>query len=110
MSVAVRMKEYMKNSSWIRRMFEEGARLKAIHGAGNVYDFSLGNPDVPPPVRVIDTMAGLARTMSHGYMPNAGYPDARAAVARHAAEIYEVPLSGDDIVMTCGAGGGSTWC
>ncbi|MRR36062.1 pyridoxal phosphate-dependent aminotransferase, partial [bacterium] len=106
MSVATRMKEYTKNSSWIRRMFEEGARLKAIHGAENVFDFSLGNPDVPPPPRVIETMTELAGTMGHGYMPNAGYPEVRSAIARHVSELHEVPLSSDDIVMTCGAGGG----
>jgi len=96
----------MENSSWIRRMFEEGARLKALYGAENVFDFSLGNPDLPPPETVLETMAGLAKTMSHGYMPNAGYIDVRQTIASHAGDMYEVDLGADDIIMTCGAGGG----
>jgi len=100
------MMSYMENSSWIRKMFEEGTRLKALHGAENVFDFSLGNPDVPPPGGVITMMSELSKTMSHGYMPNAGFPDARAEIAEYASDLYEVPLSGDDIVMSCGAGGG----
>jgi len=100
------MMGYMENSSWIRKMFEEGTRLKALHGAENVFDFSLGNPDVPPPGGVLTMMSELSKTMNHGYMPNAGFPDARAEIAEYASQLYEVPLSGDDIVMSCGAGGG----
>ncbi|HQI00167.1 MAG TPA: pyridoxal phosphate-dependent aminotransferase [Deltaproteobacteria bacterium] len=106
MSVSERMMGYMENSSWIRKMFEEGTRLKALHGAENVFDFSLGNPDVPPPGGVLTMMSELSKTMNHGYMPNAGFPDARAEIAEYASQLYEVPLSGDDIVMSCGAGGG----
>nr|HPJ08425.1 pyridoxal phosphate-dependent aminotransferase [Deltaproteobacteria bacterium] len=68
MPVAAKMLEFMDRSSWIRKMFEEGARLKAIHGEDRVYDFSLGNPDVPPPARVIERMTSLAGRMFHGYM------------------------------------------
>ncbi|HNY64393.1 MAG TPA: pyridoxal phosphate-dependent aminotransferase [Deltaproteobacteria bacterium] len=106
MIVAEKMARYMEKSSWIRRMFEEGSRLKAIHGAENVFDFSLGNPDVPPPETVLERMSELALTMNHGYMANAGYPDVRAAVAGYASSLYEVPLAAGDIVMCCGAGGG----
>ena len=105
MPVAAKMLEFMDKSSWIRKMFEEGARLKAIHGADRVYDFSLGNPDVPPPGHVIERMAALAGSMFHGYMPNAGYPDVRSAIAAHLAPIYDVRLTGDNIIMSCGAGG-----
>ncbi len=106
MIVAEKMLGYMENSSWIRRMFEEGTRLKSIHGEKNVFDFSLGNPDVPPPAAVLEKMAELSRTMNHGYMANAGYPDVRSAIAAHASGIYETKLTADDIVMSCGAGGG----
>jgi aspartate aminotransferase len=106
MIVAEKMVRYMENSSWIRKMFEEGSRLKAIHGAANVFDFSLGNPDVPPPGVVLDKMSRLSMTMNHGYMANAGYADVRAAIAKYASGLYEVDLSADDIVMSCGAGGG----
>ncbi|MFP4658487.1 MAG: pyridoxal phosphate-dependent aminotransferase, partial [Desulfonatronovibrionaceae bacterium] len=43
---------YIEKSSWIRRMFEAGQELKEKYGPDNVFDFSLGNPDVPPPESV----------------------------------------------------------
>jgi aspartate aminotransferase len=106
MTVARKMLGYMENASWIRKMFEEGARLKSIHGNDRVYDFSLGNPDVPPPKKVLDTMAALPPAMFHGYMPNAGYPEVRELVAGHVSDIYKVTLKAEDIIMSCGAGAG----
>ncbi len=89
-------------------MFETGIRLKKEHGAENVFDFSLGNPDLEPPPefhreirRIIDANPrGL-----HGYMPNGGYPDVRAAIANHVSAEYGVSMTGDNIIMSCGAGG-----
>ncbi|MGC9323163.1 MAG: pyridoxal phosphate-dependent aminotransferase [Desulfomonilia bacterium] len=106
MTVSRKMTGYLKSASWIRKMFEEGTYLKSIHGSENVFDFSLGNPDLSPPSEVLDTMASLCRSMQHGYMPNAGYPDVRKTIASHASSLHGVDFSGDDIVMSCGAGGG----
>ena len=106
MSVSEKMRGYMERSSWIRKMFEEGARLKSIHGAANVFDFSLGNPDVPPPRSVLEKAAELIMSMDHGYMPNAGFADVREALAEYASSLYQTPLTANDIVMSCGAGGG----
>lgn len=106
MPVSAKMVRFMDKASWIRKMFEEGSRLKAIHGQDRVFDFSLGNPDVPPPGNAIDRMAELSRTMFHGYMPNAGYADVRSSIAGHLSGIYGVELTCDDIIMSCGAGGG----
>ncbi|HHO76169.1 MAG TPA: pyridoxal phosphate-dependent aminotransferase [Deltaproteobacteria bacterium] len=106
MIVSQNMVSYMEKSSWIRRMFEEGARLKAIFGAENVFDFSLGNPDIPPQKKVLKAMADISQGMSHGYMPNAGFADVRETVAAYASEQHEAALSADDIIMSCGAGGG----
>ncbi len=106
MPVSARMTGFMEKSSWIRKMFEEGARLKAIHGQDRVFDFSLGNPDVPPPEKALGRMAELSRTMFHGYMPNAGFADVRASLAAHLCGIYSAGLTADDIIMSCGAGGG----
>ncbi|HPS93457.1 MAG TPA: pyridoxal phosphate-dependent aminotransferase [Deltaproteobacteria bacterium] len=106
MTVARNMVHYIETGSWIRKMFEEGARLKSIHGNDQVFDFSLGNPDIPPPQKVLDTMAELSPVMFHGYMPNAGYPDVREQVAGHASGIYGVHLKAEHIVMSCGAGAG----
>ena len=60
MSVARSVAEQLERASWIRRMFEEGARLKAERGAGNIFDFTLGNPDVDPPAEVLEALQRLA--------------------------------------------------
>ncbi len=92
----------------IRKMFEEGAVLKEKFGADNVYDFSLGNPDLDPPEEVIEAIKNVSLDtshMCHGYMPNAGYPEARAAMAEKTALEQGVPVSADSIVMSVGAAG-----
>jgi aspartate aminotransferase len=105
MFVSNQMKGYAEKSSWIRKMFEEGVRLKQEFGTNNVFDFSLGNPDVPPREEVLAVIERLAREMSHGYMHNAGYPQVRHCIAEFVRREYGVNISGDDILMTCGAGG-----
>jgi aspartate aminotransferase len=100
--------EFMGKSSWIRKMFEEGARLKKEHGSQNVYDFSLGNPNLDPVKRVNDAIIGAAQDSApgtHAYMPNAGYPQVRAAVAQKIREDEGVEIDENCIVMTVGAGG-----
>ena len=86
-------------------MFETGARLKAEHGAENVFDFSLGNPNAPPPLEFARTLARLASESVHGYTPNGGIPAVRAQVAGFVAKEQGVSLTGDHLIMTCGAGG-----
>jgi aspartate aminotransferase len=98
----------MERSSWIRRMFEIGIQLRKERGAENVFDFSLGNPEVEPPAAVLDALRQVvseSRPHAHGYMPNAGFPEARAAIARNLAERTGLPFSAEDIVMTNGAAG-----
>ena len=82
----------MERSSWIRRMFETGIQLRQERGAENVFDFSLGNPEVEPPAEVLDALRAVAsesRARSHGYMPNAGFSKdvVRPAAAATAAGI-----------------------
>lgn len=92
----------------IRKMFEEGAVLKEKFGADNVYDFSLGNPDLDPPEEVLSAIKEVANDTSHnchGYMPNAGYPEARAAMAEKTSLEQGVPVSFDAVVMSVGAAG-----
>ena len=99
----------MNNSSWIRAMFEEGEKLRAIHGSENVYDFTLGNPETEPPVSVKDAFRKIIMDDTpgiHRYMTNAGYPDVRTAVASHLQKESGAPLTADHIIMTCGAAGG----
>ncbi len=109
MAVSTKIEDFIERSSWIRRMFEEGARLKAEHGAENVYDLSLGNPNLEPPPEFKQLLADLAvdeRRGLHGYMPNAGLPEARAAVAAGLSSEHEVQVPPENVVMTVGAGGG----
>jgi aspartate aminotransferase len=101
--------ENLKNSSAIRAMFEEGAKLKKEFGEANVFDFSLGNPDPPPPEETLAALRELVLNPPggiHGYMNNAGYADVRAKIAARLEGASGVPLTHDNIVMTCGAGGG----
>ena len=100
----------MGNSSWIRRMFEAGLELKKQYGADAVYDFSLGNPDLPPPPTVKRELTKLAEHADEpfaiGYMPNAGFPDIRELVAKRVSEEQRRDIPGANVVMTCGAAGG----
>lgn len=106
MTAANFMVEKMKRVSWIRTMFEEGAQLKKIHGADKVYDFSIGNPNVPPPEAFTEALRDAATTCGpgdHCYMPNAGYPDVCATIAEHISREQEVTVQSQNIIMTCGA-------
>jgi len=108
MTIARKMQEFAEKSSWIRKMFEEGARMKAEHGAENVFDFSLGNPDVPPPPRfgeVLREVAANDRPGVHAYMPNGGYPQVREKLAVTLSREQGVTLDAGDLLMTCGAAG-----
>ncbi|MBR0457885.1 MAG: pyridoxal phosphate-dependent aminotransferase [Victivallales bacterium] len=108
--VSPQIEKAMSGSSWIRRMFEAGMELKKKYGADAVCDFSLGNPDLVPPKQIIDALRGLADKVDApaglGYMPNAGYPDARAALAAYVSKEQETELKGEHLVITVGAAGG----
>lgn len=96
----------MKESSWIRRMFEEGMELRREHGADNVFDLSLGNPLLEPPSEfdeVLRRIVGEKTPGTHRYMPNGGFPETRAAVAKQLAKESGEPFEGTDILMTTGA-------
>ena len=108
MAIAKKINEFITQSSFIRKMFDEGVRLKQRYGAENVFDFSLGNPNVDPPEAVKARLCELVSAEipgKHMYMANAGYPETRAAVAAELSASREVELSAEQIVMTCGAGG-----
>ena len=108
MAIAKKIDGFISQASFIRKMFEEGIRLKELYGADNVFDFSLGNPNLDPPEAFKECLLRLASVDipgKHMYMPNAGYPDTRAAVAEALSASRGVTLTADQIVMTCGAGG-----
>ena len=112
--IAKKMEPYLKNNSVIRMMFEEGNRLKAQYGADKVFDFSLGNPNVPAPAEIreaiIDILNTEEPTKVHGYMSNAGFPEVRAAIAEELNERFGTKFTENNLIMTVGAGSGLNVC
>ncbi len=108
--ISDKMVDLVKGSSVIRAMFEEGQRLAKIYGAENVYDFSLGNPNVPAPDEVNKAVKEIVddevSTVLHGYMNNSGYEEVRATIADSLNRRFETSFTENNIVMTVGAAGG----
>jgi len=109
MPISKKIVSFIERTSWIRKMFEEGALRKEKYGAENVFDFSLGNPNLEPPPRfneIIKELISDSRPGLHGYMPNAGFPETRQAVAEYLSSHNRTKFKAEDIIMTVGAGGG----
>jgi len=109
--ISKKMENMVANSSAIRAMFEEGNRLAKIYGAENVFDFSLGNPNVPAPEAVKSAIKEILDdedpVLVHGYTnSNAGYEDVRKAVADSLNERFGTSFAANNITMTVGAAGG----
>ena len=108
MAVSKKVREFMEQGSWIRKMFEEGIALRQQIGDDAVFDLSLGNPILEPPDEFFAELKRIANDPTpgmHRYMPNAGYPETRAAVAAQLAEETGLDFSADQVLMACGAGG-----
>ncbi len=107
--IAKKMVDYVKNSSVTRAMFEEGNRLAQIYGRENVYDFSLGNPNVEPPKEInqaiIDIIQNEDPNFVHGYMSNSGYEDVREKIANSLNKRFDTSYTYDNLIMTVGAAG-----
>ncbi len=107
--LSAQVQGYMERSSWIRRMFESGIELKKQFGEDQVCDFSLGNPDLPPPTCVGTALHEIAdeacAPFAFGYMPNFGYPHVREALAKEVSREQGVAVAATDLVITCGAAG-----
>ena len=107
--ITKQIQKAMEGGSWIRRMFDAGIQLKKEFGEDAVCDFSLGNPDLPPPHAVADGLRVLAdhagEPFSFGYMPNAGFEWARNKLAEHLSKEQGVELKGSDVLLGCGAAG-----
>ncbi|ERP39071.1 pyridoxal phosphate-dependent aminotransferase [Chitinivibrio alkaliphilus] len=109
MAISEKIAAYMQKGSMIRKLFEEGARLKADGSGRPVYDFSIGNPDLEPPQEFSRALARHAQDTTHGrhkYMANTGYEETRRAVAVQLEKEYNLPFHDESIIMTVGAGGG----
>ena len=108
--ISEKMQGYVNNSSAIRAMFEEGKKLASVYGAENVYDFSLGNPNVPAPAAVKEAALQVLNEedplMVHGYMSNSGYEDVREAIAASLNCRFGTGYDAGNLVMTVGAAGG----
>ncbi|UCG07984.1 MAG: pyridoxal phosphate-dependent aminotransferase [Desulfobacterales bacterium] len=108
MTISKKISNIIAGSSFIRKMFEEGAELKAKYGAENVYDFSLGNPNLPPPEKFNEALLDAVTSCAlgdHCYMPNTGFPMVCGSVAEYLAEEQQAPVTNKDLLMTCGASG-----
>ena len=108
MPISSNVRKSMEQGSWIRRMFEAGTALRAQYGADQVFDLSLGNPIVEPPEQFKQELIRLAQSTApgmHRYMPNAGYPETRRAVAETLARETGLPFTMNQVVMACGAAG-----
>lgn len=104
--ISAKIKEKLAGGSAIRKMFEEGNRLKKIYGEDKVFDFSIGNPDLEPPKEVADALKELADNPTpgmHGYMSNSGYESTRAAIAKQRSEQSGLTIGADAVCMTVGA-------
>ena len=107
MIVSRDVSDNLSKASWIRRMFEEGARLKAERGADKVFDFTLGNPEIEPPPAVLAAARKVLESDAphlHAYMPNAGHPKVREAVAKRVGAATGLPYTANHVLMTVGAG------
>lgn len=108
--ISIKMQEQVQSSSVIRAMFEEGKRLAEIHGVENVFDFSIGNPNVEPPEEINEAILEILKTENlmsiHGYMNNSGYEEVRAAIAESINDKFGTAFTQNNILMTVGAAGG----
>lgn len=108
-AISSQILSYIERSSWIRKMFEEGIKLKKTYGEDKVFDLTLGNPDVSPPNEVREALKEFYenyRPEMHRYMPNAGFPFVREVMARKITLEQGISISLDEVIMTCGAAGG----
>lgn len=114
MIVAEDMYRLGSQRSVIRDLFEYGKKLAAEIGAENVYDFSLGNPTVPAPDCVNETIRSLTQTLDgmtlHGYTSAQGDEETRQAVADYLNQTHGTRFKADDFYMAMGAAAALSLC
>ena len=105
--ISQKMKPYLESNSAIRKMFEEGLKLAEKYGPENVFDYSIGNPNVPAPEAVKDAIIDILNSENpvkiHGYMSNAGFPSTRLAIANNLNKRFGTSYTDKNIIMTVGA-------
>jgi aspartate aminotransferase len=108
MALAKRLEAILAGGTLIRKMFNQGQELIEKYGADQVYDLSIGNPDLSPPPEFYEAARRILESeipMKHAYMNNAGYPETRRRIAERVSREQETPTPWENIVMTVGAGG-----
>lgn len=109
MTISKKVMNALNSASWIRRMFEEGEEMRRLYGEENVFDFSLGNPNLEPPEslkRALKSLADSPIPGMHRYMPNCGYSETRKRIAEYLEEESGLPFNENHVIMTVGAAGG----
>ena len=95
------------HSSVIREIFEYGKKRSAEIGKENVFDFSIGNPSVPAPEIVNESIKKLIdempSTLLHGYTSAVGDMNVRKAIAEYLNDTYGTDFNANNLYMTCGA-------
>ncbi|MDR2386424.1 MAG: pyridoxal phosphate-dependent aminotransferase [Deltaproteobacteria bacterium] len=108
MTISLKMRAALKGGSMVRKMFEEGRELKGRFGENNVFDYSLGNPDLEPPeafkTKVIELINQNEKGL-HGYMPNGGLDSVRHRLAGYLSKIHGENIGPEMVIMTVGAAG-----
>ncbi|MBR5624088.1 pyridoxal phosphate-dependent aminotransferase [bacterium] len=108
--ISRRMQKMVAGNSVIRAMFEEGLKMARQYGPENVFDFSLGNPNVPAPEEfknaIIKILQDVPPVKVHGYMPNGGFPSVREKIAASLNKRFGTNFNSENIIMTVGAAGG----
>ena len=98
MSISKAILDVLEQSSWIRKMFEEGIQLKKEFGEKNIFDLSLGNPLLEPPEKFKKKLIELSNSDEkglHRYMPNQGFQSTREKVANSLAKESNFPITAD---------------
>ncbi len=109
MSISKAILDVLEQSSWIRKMFEEGIQLKKVFGEKNIFDLSLGNPLLEPPEKFKKKLIELSNSDEkglHRYMPNQGFQSTREKVANSLAKESNFPITAEELIITTGAAGG----
>ena len=108
--ISKRIQNTMESSAAMGNMFTAGERLAKRFGAENVYNFSIGNPNVPAPASVREALVRIAgetpEVELHSYTPPVGLPAVRKTIAEHDREEFGVDLSEKNIFITAGAAAG----
>ncbi|MGM9935634.1 pyridoxal phosphate-dependent aminotransferase [uncultured Clostridium sp.] len=112
--ISKKMYELGSKKSTIRTIFEYGRERAKVVGAENVYDFSLGNPNVPTPKFITDTLIDILQNEDpcsiHGYTVAPGDPECRELLAKSINKRFETSFTGKNLFMTAGAAASITIC